>query len=38
MLSALEIGIDEFDNTYKEMRMWQMHKRDLLKGGEADDF
>lgn len=37
-LSTLEMGTEDFDGVYMEMRMYQMHKETLLKGGGRDDF
>lgn len=36
-LQTLEIGTEDFDNVYMEMRSYQMHKNTLLKDGVDDD-
>lgn len=33
-LQNLEIGTEDFDNVYMEMRSYQMHKKSLLMGGD----
>ena len=33
----VEAGTVDFEKTYMEMRMYQMHKGNLLKGGGADE-
>lgn len=39
VLQKLEIGTEDFDNVYMEMRSYQMHKNILLKDGDAkNDF
>ena len=37
-LITLEVGTDDFDNVFMEMRSYQIHKETLLKGGGANDF
>lgn len=37
-LSTLEMGTEDFESVYMEMRMYQMHKETLLKGGDINDF
>lgn len=36
-LLTLEIGSEDYDSVDGEMRLYQMHKTSLLKGGECND-
>lgn len=36
-LLTLELGTEDYDNVYMEMRSYQMHKKALLKGGGGYD-
>lgn len=37
ILSELEENTEDYENTFGEMRMYQMHKETLLKGGVIDE-
>lgn len=37
ILSKLEEDTEDYENTFGEMRMYQMHKETLLKGGVIDE-
>ena len=37
ILSKLEEDTEGYENTFGEMRMYQMHKETLLKGGVIDE-